>query len=41
MPRACARRFLAVAAELDAHAQRLALLEAAMVVVAAKAGVPF
>lgn len=41
IPRACARLFLEVATELDTHAQRLDLIESAMVVVAAKAGVPF
>jgi hypothetical protein len=41
MSRACARLFLEVATELDQHAQRLDLIESAMLVVAAKGGVPF
>ncbi len=41
MPRACARMFVKVAAELDAHAQRLTAVESGLLIVATKAGVPF
>jgi hypothetical protein len=41
MPAACARRFLKMAVELDAHEQRLRLLEEAVVLLAASAGLPF
>jgi len=41
MPEARGRRFVDVAAELDAHAQRPDAIESALVAVAAKAGVPF
>jgi hypothetical protein len=41
MPRACARRFVEFAAELDQHAQRLDSVETGLLIVATKAGVPF
>jgi len=40
MPKLCACQFLKVAIELDQHAQRIDLLEALMVMVAGKAGLP-
>lgn len=41
MPGACARRFVRIAAKLDAHTWRLDLLETLVVAVAVKDGLPF